>query len=80
MANTYTLLETITVGAAGAASVTFNSIPQTGYTDLVIKASPRSDRANVKDTIDLKFNGTKDIYKVMEARQQAEVLLIITVK
>jgi len=58
MANTYTLLETITVGAAGAASVTFNSIPQTGYTDLVIKASPRSDRANVKDTIDLKFNGT----------------------
>jgi 2-dehydro-3-deoxyphosphooctonate aldolase (KDO 8-P synthase) len=36
MANTYTLLETITVGAAGAASVTFNSIPQTGYTDLVV--------------------------------------------
>jgi hypothetical protein len=42
MANTYTLLETITVGAAGAASVTFNSIPQTGYTDLVVKMSARS--------------------------------------
>ena len=42
MPNTYTLLETISVGAAGAASVTFNSIPQTGYTDLVIKASTRS--------------------------------------
>lgn len=41
MANTYTLLETITVGAAGASSVTFNSIPQTGYTDLVMKASVR---------------------------------------
>jgi hypothetical protein len=44
MPNTYTLLETITVGAAGAASVTFNSIPQTGYTDLVIKASARTTR------------------------------------
>jgi len=31
---THTLLERITVGSAGAASVTFNSIPQTGYTDL----------------------------------------------
>ena len=41
MPNTYTLLETITVGAAGASSVTFNSIPQTGYTDLVIKMSVR---------------------------------------
>ena len=36
MPNTYTLLETITVGAATASSVTFNSIPQTGYTDLVL--------------------------------------------
>lgn len=41
MANTYTLLETITVGAAGASSITFNSIPQTGYSDLVMKASVR---------------------------------------
>lgn len=42
MPNTYTLLETVTVGAAGASSVTFNSIPQTGYTDLVVKMSARS--------------------------------------
>jgi hypothetical protein len=42
MPNTYTLLETISVGAAGAASVTFNSIPQTGYTDLVVKMSSRT--------------------------------------
>ena len=39
----YVLLEKITVGSAGASSVTFNSIPQTGYTDLVIKASARGD-------------------------------------
>ena len=36
------LLEKITVGAAGASSVTFSSIPQTGYTDLVVKGSARS--------------------------------------
>ena len=54
MPNTYTLLETITVGAAGASSVTFNSIPQTGYTDLVIKASPRSTIA--EDTFGIRFN------------------------
>jgi hypothetical protein len=35
------LLEKITVGAAGASSVTFSGIPQTGYTDLVVKASAR---------------------------------------
>jgi hypothetical protein len=37
----YVLLEKITVGAAGASSVTFSGIPQTGYTDLVLKASVR---------------------------------------
>jgi hypothetical protein len=54
MPNTYTLLETITVGAAGASSVTFNSIPQTGYTDLVIKASVRSTVA--EDGFGPRFN------------------------
>ena len=56
MPNTYTLLETITVGAAGASSVTFNSIPQTGYTDLVIKMSGRSSAAN--NSISMAFNGS----------------------
>jgi hypothetical protein len=37
----YVLLEKITVGAAGAVNVTFSGIPQTGYTDLVVKASVR---------------------------------------
>jgi hypothetical protein len=37
----YVLLEKITVGAAGASSVTFSGIPQTGYTDLVVKATTR---------------------------------------
>ena len=60
MPNTYTLLETITVGAAGASSVTFNSIPQTGYTDLVIKVSARSTTSNL-DYL-LRFNGSTTTY------------------
>lgn len=60
MPNTYTLLETITVGAAGASSVTFNSIPQTGYTDLVVKFSGRNTAASTQALIT--FNGTTSTY------------------
>jgi hypothetical protein len=42
----YVLLEKITVGAAGASSVTFSGIPQTGYTDLVVKCSVRETATN----------------------------------
>ena len=48
MAN-YILLERITVGAAGAASVTFQNIPQTGYTDLKIVSSARTTSGNGDD-------------------------------
>jgi len=41
MAANYVLLEKITVGANGASSVTFNNIPQTGYTDLYIRYAAR---------------------------------------
>jgi hypothetical protein len=56
MANTLVLIERITVGAAGASSVTFNNIPQTGYTDLVLKHSNRlSGNAN---NYAIQFNGS----------------------
>ena len=42
MANTYTLINSNTVGSGGAASVTFSSIPAT-YTDLVLRISARGD-------------------------------------
>jgi len=48
----YVLLEKITVGAAGAASVTFSGIPQTGYTDLVVKVSGRASNPYM----DINFN------------------------
>ena len=41
MANTYELIASSTVGAGGASSIDFNSIPNT-YTDLLVKLSGRS--------------------------------------
>jgi hypothetical protein len=52
----YVLLEKITVGAAGASSVTFSGIPQTGYTDLVVKMSTRTSRSNTVDGVTVRFN------------------------
>ena len=53
----YVLLEKITVGAAGASSVTFSGIPQTGYTDLVIKTSVRTDQSGVNRSFKVQPNG-----------------------
>jgi hypothetical protein len=58
----YVLLEKITVGAAGASSVTFSGIPQTGYTDLVIKASTRGTRAQTETEMRLTVNGSATSY------------------
>ena len=41
MANTYTLISSVTVGAGGASSIDFTSIPAT-YTDLLVMLSLRS--------------------------------------
>jgi hypothetical protein len=59
MANTYTLIERITVGAAGASSITFTSIPQT-YTDLKIVVSARTNWSNSvnADGINIRPNGS----------------------
>jgi hypothetical protein len=56
-APSYVLLEKITVGAAGAASVTFSGIPQTGYTDLVVKICARTEQSAVSQDLILQFNG-----------------------
>ena len=57
MAANYVLLEKITVGAAGAASITFNNIPQTGYTDLKIVYSARGLAASTDRGMFVQFNG-----------------------
>jgi len=56
MANTYEAIATVTVGSGGAASMTFSSIPGT-YTDLAVKLSARTDRANINSDLYLQFNG-----------------------
>jgi len=61
MTANYVLLERITVGASGAASVTFNNIPQTGYTDLKVVMSARGlghYNSNPWANTGIKINGT----------------------
>jgi hypothetical protein len=58
----YVLLEKITVGAAGAAGVTFSGIPQTGYTDLVVKVSARGASGGIYNTVAVRFNGSTTSY------------------
>jgi hypothetical protein len=58
MANTYKALSTTTVGAGGAATISFTNIPQT-YTDLLLKVSARDSRtSNQYGSLDVTFNGS----------------------
>ena len=56
MADTYTLISSVTVGAGGAANIEFTSIPAT-YTDLLVKWSGRGDNGSARDAY-ISFNGT----------------------
>jgi hypothetical protein len=56
MTANYVLLEKVTLGA-GAASVTFSNIPQSGYTDLKFVTSARSDAAVLATGGLVNFNG-----------------------
>jgi hypothetical protein len=62
MPNNYVLLEKIVVGSAGASSVTFANIPQTGYTDLVVKVSARGDTVAEYVNNKVSFNGSTSGY------------------
>lgn len=56
MANTYSIIQTISVGSGGSTNIIFNSIPNT-YTDLVLRCSLRMDTAGTSRAIALTFNG-----------------------
>ena len=62
MANTMTLIQSVTVGSGGASSIDFTSIPST-YTDLQLSFSLRS----AADTLDaiFTFNGSSGSDKVL---------------
>lgn len=55
MANTYTLISTVTIGSGGATSFSFTSIPST-YTDLKIVYSVRTNRANNIEQVKFRIN------------------------
>jgi len=61
---TYKKIASVTVGSGGAANIEFTSIPGT-YTDLLVKLSARTDRANTASDIYVEFNGnTSAIYSM----------------
>ena len=65
---TYNLIQTVTVGSGGAASIEFTSIPQT-YTDLQLLVSARSNRATeIRDEIHVRFNSNTSGYSVRTLR------------
>jgi hypothetical protein len=61
----YVLLEKIVVGAAGASSITFNSIPQTGYTDLIVKGTIR-EASTVSGVTLCKINSSTTGYTIKQ--------------
>jgi hypothetical protein len=74
-AENYVLLERIELNAS-AASITFANIPQSGYTDLKVVASPRSDRSGgAWNGMSLTFNGSTSTYssKILEGGDSVAV-------
>lgn len=61
MPNTFIKISTVTVGASGASSIDFTSIPQT-FTDLKVVLSARTNRANATDEANLTFNNNSSGY------------------
>lgn len=57
MANTYTIINSVTVGAGGVATVTFSSIPST-YTDLKLVYSARLTNTNIISVDYILLNGS----------------------
>ena len=61
MANTFELIASTTVGSGGTASIEFTSIPST-FTDIVVKYSLRTSRADVISAVRLTFNNSATSY------------------
>lgn len=67
MANTYTAISTVTVGAGGAANIEFTSIPQ-NFTDLLLFTSLRSTDTETRwGSTRIRFNSNSDsLYDYIE--------------
>lgn len=58
---TYKKIASVTVGAGGAATMDFNSIPGT-YTDLKLIISAKTNAASISDFTKIRFNGVSTSY------------------
>lgn len=65
MPNTFTLIASSTVGAGGAASIDFTSIPST-YTDLCLKVSVRANSGFATQQMYMTFNGNTSSYSARQ--------------
>ena len=63
MPNTFELIASSTVGAGGASSIDFTSIPST-YTDLCVLFSLRSDTASAADNAEITFNASTSTFSL----------------
>lgn len=72
MADTYTLISSVTVGAGGAASIDFTSIPAT-YTDLILRISARTTNAAFYDSMDITFNNTSSGFSFRRLQGNGQV-------
>lgn len=61
MATTYVKIASVTVGAGGAADITFSSIPAT-YDDLILFTSLRGNAGFVYDQVRIQFNASSTNY------------------
>jgi len=69
------LIQTITVGAGGAASIEFTGIPATG-TDLILKVSIRRDNTGTVEPLEFRLNGdtgSNYSYRVLRAYSNSTV-------
>ena len=57
MPDTFIKIASVTVGAGGAATISFSSIPST-YTDLCLKVSLRSNASRINEDLLVSFNGS----------------------
>jgi len=56
MANTFELINSVTVPSGGSSAITFSSIPNT-FTDLCVKLSIRTNRGSDNDALFMSING-----------------------
>jgi hypothetical protein len=63
MANTMTLISSVTVGSGGASSIDFTSISAT-YTDLCLKLSLRGDKSATSQQVYIKFNTSSSSFSM----------------